>query len=702
MAHNALQDNAFRSTLSRRWTSAGIGAFAMLVAGAFIGLMVLDLAQMRADAVKSSQRNTAGLALGLADNMRQTVASIEQVFRDYIPRVDGGADRSFEAMSRVRQELMARLMSLPEVQTFTVFGADGAQLVALNNWPARSTSGADRDYFVAHRDNPGADLYVSQVFHAPSSDRDLIALARGLRNPDGSFAGVFAISIAPEYLQRIYDQAGINRSGALALYREDGTLLVRHPEVAEQINQSFRSAPLFSVHLKNAPVGTYDTISPIDGVRRIASYRKVDNVPFVIAVSESYDEVLSRWHELVGRYIGLGTLIVAAIGVFAFAAHRHLLARAAADSRFRAALDSTTSAFFALAPKEDNDDDFIITDVNIAACSLLGRDRKLLVGTSLSAVAPDSIKGSIIAQCQAARATGSAQDLHVRSTSPSGALRWYRARMTPFTDGVALSLRDITEDHTAREATKAARDTAESANRTKSEFLANMSHELRTPLNAIIGFSESLQRGLCGTLGEKQREYVHDIHGAGQHLLAIINDVLDLSRIESGKAALFEEDADLAQVATSALRMIQPRADEKRLVAAAEGLEALPIVRGDSTRLQQVLLNLLSNAVKFTPDGGRVSLRGFVDADGAVAITVADTGIGIEPSDVPKVLMPFELVESAFSRKYKGTGLGLPLAKRLVEMHEGTLTIESVPRLGTRVTVRLPASRVAAPIARAV
>jgi two-component system, cell cycle sensor histidine kinase PleC len=224
-----------------------------------------------------------------------------------------------------------------------------------------------------------------------------------------------------------------------------------------------------------------------------------------------------------------------------------------------------------------------------------------------------------------------------------------------------------------------------------------MSHELRTPLNAIIGFSESLQRGLFGGLTDKQHEYVHDIHGAGEHLLAIINDVLDLSRIESGKAALFEEDVDLESLALSAIRMVRPRAEEKRLAIALEGVRGLPSVRADSMRLQQVLLNLLSNAVKFTPEGGSAAVTGAIDADGNIRLAVTDTGIGIAVSDIPKVLMPFELVESAFARKYKGTGLGLPLAKRLVEMHGGALTIESAPGQGTTVVILLPASRIVRP-----
>ncbi|HTI03679.1 MAG TPA: ATP-binding protein, partial [Gemmatimonadales bacterium] len=473
--------------------------------------------------------------------------------------------------------------------------------------------------------------------------------------------------------------------------------------VEEQINQSFGQSPMFAAHFKNSPVGTFDAASPIDGVRRITSYRKVEGAPLVIGVAESYDEVLKGWRELVGRYISLGILIVVGIGGFAFAVHGQILARVAADSRFRAALDSTSSAFFAVAPHVDGEQDFTITDVNAPACSLLGCERRTLIGASLSAVAPEFIRRDIVEQCQAAHATGMAQDLHVRSMSADGGgARWYRARMTPFADGIALSLRDITEDHMAREAMRMAKESAEVANRTKSEFLANMSHELRTPLNAVIGFSEALQRGLLGRLSDKQSEYIQDIHSAGQHLLAIINDVLDLARIESGKAALSDGNAHLGEIAVSAQRMIQLRADEKRLEVVADGFRALPMVRGDTTRLQQVVLNLLSNAVKFTPDGGRVSVHGFVGVDGSVGLSVADTGIGIAPADIPKVLMPFEVVESAFSRRYKGTGLGLPLAKRLVEMHEGTLSIESVLHVGTRVTVRFPASRVVVPIAKAV
>jgi signal transduction histidine kinase len=233
---------------------------------------------------------------------------------------------------------------------------------------------------------------------------------------------------------------------------------------------------------------------------------------------------------------------------------------------------------------------------------------------------------------------------------------------------------------------------AEEANRAKSEFLANMSHELRTPLNAVIGFSSLIERQIRGPVTEAYREYARDIHRSGEHLLNIINDILDLSKVEAGKLELHEEEIALAAVFRSCVRLVEPRAREAGLNLGVIVPLTLPPLWADEIRLKQIVINLLSNAVKFTPRGGRVNLSAALSGN-AVVVTVSDTGIGMSPDQIPIALESFRQVESARARKFEGTGLGLPLAKKLAELHGGALAVESAPGQGTTVTVRLPASR---------
>ena len=240
-----------------------------------------------------------------------------------------------------------------------------------------------------------------------------------------------------------------------------------------------------------------------------------------------------------------------------------------------------------------------------------------------------------------------------------------------------------------------ARDEAEYANRAKSQFLAVMSHELRTPLNAIIGFSEIMYAEPYGALGDKRyKQYVQDIHNSGGHLLSIINDILDLSKIEAGQAELNEEEVDLAALITSVRRIMEERSTTAGLVFRCESGEGLPWVRGDRRALKQILLNLLSNAVKFTPRGGEVGLRMAVGEDHSLHMIVYDTGIGIDPQDIPRAMSAFGQVDASWSRRYEGAGLGLPISRALTRLHGGTLELESRPGTGTTVTVRLPPERV--------
>ena len=234
---------------------------------------------------------------------------------------------------------------------------------------------------------------------------------------------------------------------------------------------------------------------------------------------------------------------------------------------------------------------------------------------------------------------------------------------------------------------------AEGSNRAKSEFLANMSHELRTPLNAIIGFSEIMAGQMYGPLGDKRyQDYAHDILGSGQHLLALINDILDMSKIEAGKLNLRFEPIHLEDVIEDATRLVRENAQAAGLGLNLD-LQALPETEADYRAIKQVLLNLLSNAIKFTPRNGLVTVRARRETgpNGArVKIAVIDTGIGIFEEDLQRLAQPFEQIERQLAKTQQGSGLGLALTKSLIELHKGRLTIESSPGEGTQVTITLP------------
>ena len=243
-----------------------------------------------------------------------------------------------------------------------------------------------------------------------------------------------------------------------------------------------------------------------------------------------------------------------------------------------------------------------------------------------------------------------------------------------------------------------ARDEAEAANTAKSAFLANMSHELRTPLNAVIGFAEVMKAKMWGPLGDARYDsYVGDIMAAGQHLLKLINDILDISKIEAGKWELKDEAIAVGPMLDEAVRLFRGREETARIALSVEAAADLPMLRADERAVKQIVINALSNAVKFTPEGGRIRVRARLAGDGRLHIAVADTGIGIDRKDLARVTRPFEQVENTWTRRRQGTGLGLSIAKALVERHGGQLRIRSRPGAGTVISLVLPAERILPP-----
>lgn len=273
--------------------------------------------------------------------------------------------------------------------------------------------------------------------------------------------------------------------------------------------------------------------------------------------------------------------------------------------------------------------------------------------------------------------------------------RWLRVskKYTPAGDLVSIrtDITDLIERETAILATK---EEAELANRTKTEFFANMSHELRTPLNAIIGFCEVMRDELFGKIGnDRYKEYVSDILVSGRHLLSIINDILDVSKAEAGKLELREETLQVGDLIDSAIRLVGERVAQGKIELRRELAPDLPALFADGRKIKQILLNLLSNAAKFTPPDGTITIAAEVSQQGELVITTTDTGIGMTEEQIEIALTPFGQVDSAFCRGHQGTGLGLPLCISLTQLHNGSLTVESQPDIGTTVRITLPSQR---------
>jgi PAS domain S-box-containing protein len=365
------------------------------------------------------------------------------------------------------------------------------------------------------------------------------------------------------------------------------------------------------------------------------------------------------------------------------------------DKAFRNIFDAVHDGIFISDPTTG-----IFIEANAPGCRMFGFTRAELVGSDIailsSGVPPYTLD---VAKENAKKAMlGTAQIFEWHCKAKGGVLFWTEISIRYTEIGhipaIVAIVRDITDRKRMSEKLNAALYDASEANKAKSAFLATMSHELRTPLNAIIGFSDLMSTQLMGPLGNpRYREYIGDIHRSGLQLLGLIDDLLDLSRIDAGKAHLVEQNVSLRHVITEACRMMGLQAKRFSVGVVIRIPADLPLVFGDERRIMQIVLNLLSNAIKFTPPNGTVCIYA-EQSVGELLLKVSDTGIGIAEEDLPKVLERFGQVDSTLSRKHKGTGLGLPLVKELIGLHGGWISVESEVGVGTVVTVGFPRERV--------
>lgn len=361
------------------------------------------------------------------------------------------------------------------------------------------------------------------------------------------------------------------------------------------------------------------------------------------------------------------------------------------------------------------DGDGLVEVANPAAARILGWDPDTIVGSPIHAHLPWCDEIELLYEGEAAARDGrepvtDVGPLELDMQSADGASMTLelvaclsqikgstqkRGADLPSKNVYIYTFRDVTDRKRLEEAQLAAREEAEAANRAKTQFLANMGHELRTPLNAIIGFSQMIEGEVLGPIGVPQyKEYITDVRDSGERLLTVINDVLDMSRIESGQLTLREDVIHLVEVVESCVQLMGDRVREGELELRSDLAEGLPPITADGRLLKQILLNLLSNAVKFTPAGGAVSIGVYLGDDGAVMLTVQDTGVGIPADAMDQIFQPFGQADGSLERSYEGTGLGLPLCKAMAELHGGTVHLQSTEGEGTTATLRLPKDRV--------
>jgi len=697
---------ARRHPANRRVYIIGIFCIAITIAAACVSIGLL-----RNDQIKQQMSDANDLAIVLAAQAARTVQAVDLVVQETRAMVLGaGASdprefRETMATEDIHRFLVDRLRSLPQANSLALLDDTGRIVNFSHTWPVPVIEAGDRDFFKYLRDHDDPAPVIGLPVVNRFTQAWVIMIARRIDGPHGEFVGVVVGVVEASYFENFYKEVRADNSASASLFRHDGVLLARYPHIDDIIGQPLARESEWYAMLAHGG-GGYRTPGYFDETKRIVSVQPVPDYPLAVSVGIDEDDALApwRWQSLIiavgtlGAVVGFGFLFRALAVQFHRVEERsEELVRS--ETRFRDFALTSSDWFW----ETDANHRFTYISEGIRQfgqepASRIGRSRMELASDIDTHAEKWREHLNMINRHQPFRnfvymrkiADQPENTVSISGNpifGPAGQFLGYRG-----------TARDITPQMLSEQSLRDARDAAEAANVAKSRFLANMSHELRTPLNAIIGFSEALELGMAGELQPRQAEYAGLIHQSGEHLHTVINDILDLAKVDAGKLDLHEETAiDPRGVVDGCVTLMKSHAVAGSLSLSVEAEDRLPHLRADSTRLKQILLNLISNAVKFTPAGGAVIIAVRASAEGGILFAVSDTGPGMAAREVEIALQPFGQVDAGHTRRYEGTGLGLPLAQRLAELHGGTLIVDSIKGSGTTVTVTLPPERTVAP-----